>query len=1173
MAQTVTLKMKGAALSDVLTAIENQTDFSFFYNSTEIDPASVVSVNVVQATIQEVMRQVLPQADCRLEGDKVILTLRQSVPEDSVVVYRGRVCDSNGIPLPDAAVILSVGRKMYHVLSGADGRFVLSAGPAIEPSARLTVGYLGFKTFQAEVGRRTMFEIVLEEEQDLLSESVVVGYGTQRRADLTGSVSTVSASQLAHRTATSLSTMLQGVVPGLNVTTFSGDPSATGSLNIRGFTSINEAGPLVLIDGAIGDIDRVNPADVESVSVIKDAAAAAVYGARAAFGVILVTTRHGEVGDEETSVQVHYGGRLGFGMPTTSTDYETTGYWSVYVNNLFWNSYNGGQYIRYDDADMMALLSRVGDKTENSERPWVVVDPSTGKYKYYANTDWYHALYNDVHPLRQHQVSVSGGSNSVRFYLSGVYDRQEGIIKARPDVLTRYNFRSKLDVTLNRYMSLSNNTSFYRSLYDYPGLPDINESMQQAGRHALACFPLQNPDGTWTYRNPYINYAVANGRHIILGSDDNVNKQLSKDFSTTTALTITPTSWFSLKADVTWRTASDHNTYRRTEIDYSDTPGVVTHFSNTSAFEDRMDEHVYSTQWLSGNIFGTFDKSFRGGHNLTAVGGFNLEQMYRKRVAFQGKHLQTTELSDLSLVGPNSDGVVETQVRTERTDQTEYALAGFFFRASYDFQGRYLIEMAGRYDGTSRFASGHRWGLFPSVSAGWRISEEPFFAPLRQIFDHVKLRASFGSLGNQVVPEYQWLRSIDIVNNTVWFGEGTTLAKTANLGKPNAGDLTWEVSKHYNLGVDVTAFSGRLDFTGEAFIRDTEGMLTSGIALPAVYGADSPNMNAADLRTRGLELSIGWKDGFMMAGSQFRYGLRATLADSRTRITRFDNPDKSFVKGWYEGMEVGEIWGFEVDGLFASDAEAADYTSRVDQSYVGTRITGGWQGGDIRYVDRNSDGIINEGGGTVDDPGDMKILGNSRVRLRYGLSADIEWKGFDISIFLEGTGNHYWYPSTEYQPFWGPYGRPYVTFLPKNFMDNVWSEDNTDAYFPRARGYIAQQKSSELGTVNSRYLQNLRYLRLKNLTVGYTIPAKVTGRAGLDKVRIYFSGENLACWSPLKKITKYIDPEGAYNRELNRDMVTSDSSSGSVAQLQGNESDNGYYPWQKTLIFGIDLIF
>jgi len=364
--------------------------------------------------------------------------------------------------------------------------------------------------------------ITIEEDSMALEETVVVGYGTQKRVNLTGAITTVDTKELENRTAHSLTNMLQGSVPGLNISTSAGNPGATGSLNIRGVTSINSADPIVLIDGAVGDMSRVNPNDVESISVIKDAAAAAVYGARAAYGVILITTKSG--GDSKGKATVRYSGRLGWEEPTTSTDYETRGYWSVYTIDKFWLADGGTKYTTYTEHDMAELLARVNDKTENPERPWVVEDVRNGKkqWVYYANTDWYHELYRDRHPVQQHSASVSGGNKDIKYFLSGSYDRQTGIIKINPDVFRKYNLRAKMDFRINKYMKMSNNTSFYSSEYAYPGVGDVQDAFAYASRHALASFPLKNPDGSWLYATPMIagSYNVANGRHIVFGNNN-----------------------------------------------------------------------------------------------------------------------------------------------------------------------------------------------------------------------------------------------------------------------------------------------------------------------------------------------------------------------------------------------------------------------------------------------------------------------------------------------------------------------------------------------------------------------------------------------------------------------------------------------------------------------------
>jgi TonB-linked SusC/RagA family outer membrane protein len=467
--------------------------------------------------------------------------------------------------------------------------------------------------------------------------------------------------------------------------------------------------------------------------------------------------------------------------------------------------------------------------------------------------------------------------------------------------------------------------------------------------------------------------------------------------------------------------------------------------------------------------------------------------------------------------------------------------------------------MSGRYDGTSKFAKGSRWGLFPSASAGWRISEEDWFSPAKDVVNNLKLRLSYGSLGNQNVAAYQFIRKIQTYDFAGFsFGEGSTTASYTSLSAPNSGDLTWETSQQYNLGIDAGLFNDRLSFTAEGYIRDTKDMLTDGVALPSVYGASEPDMNAADLRTTGYELSISWRDQFNLWGKPFGYNVGATLSDFSTVITKYDNKEKTFAKEYYEGMKLGEIWGFVVDGLFQSDAEAKAYAEQVDLNYINKRLYGGWLAGDPRYVDINGDGKISVGANSVDNPGDRKILGNSIASLQYGLSAGFDYLGFDFSVFFQGTGNHYWYPNAESMAFWGPYSRPYCTYLADDFLDNVWSEENPDAYFPRPRAYSAFTSGATLANVNSRYLQNLRYLRLKNLSVGYTVPANISKKIGVQKARIYFSGENLAYWSPFKKHSRYIDPEAAFDR----------LSGGSPTRY-----NNAFYPWQKTFMFGIDLTF
>ncbi|MGM9790896.1 MAG: SusC/RagA family TonB-linked outer membrane protein [Candidatus Cryptobacteroides sp.] len=1072
----------------------------------------------------------------------------------------GKVVDAAGEALMGVAVIQQGTNN--GTVTELDGSFALQV-PAADVVLEITsLGYVP-KAVSVPTGTKTV-TVVLSEDTTVLEETVVVGYGTQKKVNLTGAVTAVESKELEDRTAHNLSTMLQGAVAGFNISTSSGNPGSTGTLNIRGYTSINNAGPLVLIDGVPGDIDRVNPADVASISVIKDASAAAVYGARGAYGVVLVTTKDAKRDDGKATVR--YSGRWGWEEPTTSTDYETRGYWSVYTVDKFWMADSGTKYTTYTDEDMIQLLARINDVTENPERPWIVEDFRKGRnqWVYYCNTDWYHELYNDQHPVTSHTVSISGGNKDVKYYISGGYDRQTGVVKVNPDVFQKYNLRSKLDFKINKYARLSNNTSFYASTYDWVGAGDVEDSFAYASRHALASFPLKNPDGTWTYGTPMISggYNIANGRHIIFGDGIDKNTKNRTDFSNTTQLTIKPVKQLSLVANYTYRLYQNRDSGRLYPMTYRRYPDSALESYSSGAGLNSLTESVTTYNRQSANIFATYEDTFADAHHLTLTAGMNAETYHKKSISATGQNISTPYLNDLNLIGTDENGEVVTSASGGATSN---ALLGFFARANYDYKGRYLLEVSGRYDGSSRFAPGHRWGFFPSASAGWRISEEPFFEDVKNTVNNLKLRASFGRLGNQEVSDFSYLQEVSFYNfNTsghyyYTFGESTINGKYASLSAPVNSNLTWETAEQIDLGVDVALFGNRLEFTGDVYVRNTLNMLVKGTKIPALYGADAPKENSADLSTKGYELALSWKDSFELAGERFGYSIRGTLSDYATYVTRYaNNPDK-ILSDYYEGQRIGDIWGFRVDGFFATDEEAIDYNTNVcDQlSYIGTsRMRGGVMAGDLKYLDLNDDQLLSIGSNTVENPGDREILGNSLASLQYGFTFAFDYMGFDASIFFQGTGDHYWYPSGMNMSFWGPYSYSYTSFIPRDFYTTMcWSEDNPDAYFPRPRAYSST--GGQLRLINDRYLQNIRYLRLKNLTLGYTIPKNITKVLSLQKVRVYFSGENLHYWSPLTKVTKYLDPEAAFRRYTS----------------ENNARDHMFYPWQKTYMFGIDITF
>ena len=1141
----ITVNISNRPLSEAVGVIENATRFTFFYDTEKTDMTQNVSLSAVDMTLEEAMLKMLSPVGIKFEinGDQIVLiSPSANVSKNAVVTVT--VLDKEDYPVIGAAILRADGTGE---ITDIDGKCSISLSPS---EKNLTISCLGYQTKVVPVGTLSRLKVYLEEEAFALDALIVVGYGTQKKGNLTGAISVVDSESISGRSQSSLSNLLQGTVPGLTVTTSSGRPGQEASVNIRGVTSITGGSPLVMIDGAEGDLATVNPNDVESISVIKDASAA-IYGARASFGVILVTTKAGS--DSDGKAIVRYSGKAGWNSPTASTDFETRGYYSVYINNLFQRSYSGVNKYNYTSEDYDELWARRNDVVEHPDRPWVIIKQKGGQdvYSYYANTDWYHYVMRDVAPITSHNISLSGGSKGVKYFISGGFDYQEGIIRHDPDHNVKFNFRSKIDFDINKWMKLSSNTSYYNSGYSYPGVSGVNNTFAYLTVGGMASFPTQNPDGSSIYMTPYSEQAVFDGLLMAYDKGKHLNTDRRNNFSTTTELSMTPVKQLEIKANFTYQFNNLRNTNRAVNTTYSTVPGVIV-TATSGGYQNYLKELTTIHQYMQANVYATYNDTFKDAHNLKVTLGFNWETKYLKDVVSTGYNLLSDNLNDLNLVGQAADGNKRMEVSG---GQNEYAIAGVFARVNYDYKGRYLIEASGRYDGTSRFAKGHRWGFFPSASVGWRISEEEFFAPAKSVMNNLKLRYSFGRLGNQQVGYYDYIRKISIGSQTYLFGSNTK-PTTATISDPNSGDLTWETAQSHNLGLDAAFFDGRLSFTAEGYIRDTKDMLTAGIALPATYGASSPKMNSADLRTKGYELSLGWADQFNLAGKPFSYNVSVSFNDYVSHITKFDNPERSFAKNYYVGMQLGEIWGYRTDGLFFSDEEAAMYP--VDQTSVNFIINAssgaekGLRGGDIKFRDLDGDGKISLGKNTVDDPGDREIIGNSQPRYHYGVNLGFKWYGFDFSLFLQGVGHVDWYPEGNAMLFWGPYARPYATLIPKNFHHMYWTEDNKDAYYPRPRGYTALAVSGEprqLTSVNDRYLQNVGYLRLKNVTVGYTLPANLTKKAGIQGVRVYFTSDNPAYYAP-GLMSDYIDPEQAIHG--------------------GNLR---VYSWQKTFMFGLDITF
>ena len=969
---------------------------------------------------------------------------------------------------------------------------------------------------------------------------VVIGYGTKKKANLIGAVSTVGAEELKDRPATNLGQMLQGQVPNLNISFNTGTPGEAATLNIRGKTSITNSGaPLVLIDGVEGSIDRINPNDIESVSVLKDAASAAIYGARAGFGVVLITTKNNKDGQ----AHITYNGRFSFSAPTTKTDFMTVGYDVARLVDEFNTATTGSSYSELNADDYKILEERRYDVTENPARPWAVVSQNDGLYHYYGNFDWYNYIFNFAQPTWNHNLSVNGGTEKMNYMISGGMNDHDGLYALSTDKYSTRTLMAKFNAEVTPWLRVFSTASLFKSKYKQAGYDyEDGGNVANLAFHAMPWIVPVNPDGTNVYILPNSNNKPADGFAAMLRTGNGFTQVGKTEQTYAIGAVLKLMEGLEFTGKITYRNYAKEKLARSASFVYARKPGQVL-TANGWPFNNRLKDGRDTYENYVYDFYANFHRTFANVHNVSAVVGTNYERGHYKFVEPSGRDLTSEVLNDLSL---------STGDKSVKSSQNEFALMGYFARLSYDYAGKYLVEANMRYDGTSRFPRNHRWGFFPSLALGWRISEEAFFEPVRPTISNLKLRASVGSLGNQITDNsakfnnntfYPYMRLITLKPTTnLNYIFDNAQAVYASLGDPTSGSLTWETIVTQNVGLDVGLFNNRLSLALDVYSRTTKDMLAAARALPAVYGYNAPYENNGELRTNGFELVVGWNDKFNLAGKPFYYGVNLTLADSKTKITKFKGNESKVLGQDYEGMEWGEIWGYRIKGIYQSDQEAID--RGVDQSFLGTRFTD--KAGDLIFDDVDGSTKIDQGKGTLDDHGDLVRIGNSTPRYHYGITVNMAWMGFDFSMFWQGIGKQNIYPGGNNMMFWGPYARAYSSFIPKDFPAKVWSENNRDAYFPRPVADLA--RSYAMSRPNDRYLQNLAYCRLKNLTLGYTLPKSLTKKAYLEKVRLYFSGENLFITSKLK--SDYIDPE----------------------QMM-HDTNGRVYPFSKTFSFGLDVSF
>lgn len=1116
-AQRITLSEKSAPLTMVFEKIRAQTGYDFLVTETMLKNAKSVTIQVNNEKLLAVLNKVFENQSLTfaIKSNSIIVKEKPepvwfpNVFSEMVIDVSGRITDENGKGIPGANI--KVKGEGQSATSDSEGRFRLQG---VKNDAILIISYLGYVTQEVKAVFGTALSIRLVESTSGLNEVVVVGFGTQKKINLTGAVDQISSETLENRPITNLGAGLQGLIPNLNITIPNGRANAASQFNIRGMTSLNGGSPLILVDNVPfteSEVARINPEDVATVTVLKDAAAAAIYGARAAFGVVLITTKTPTSNEVKVNLSANTALRTVGKMPELVTD--------PYTVMVLKNKAGTPLYNLYPES----VREYAKQRSEDPSLPGVFLNPTNQlNWMYYGSTDWVKESYFNTAPTSTVNMSVGRSTDKINYLFSGQYFRQDGMVRYGSEVYNRYNVRSKVDFNITKWLGFSNNLMLTSSDYDQPAYM-VNDAdfFLQINRQSPLDVP-KNPDGTWTSVG-----AATLGRMQEGGKSLNKLNEFQSTFSLNASLV---KNVWTLKADASFRRGSGKTNSFDIPIPYQTGP------TNPVLYAGSLTSYAQSTNTNASydviNIYTDAHKQL-GNHYLQGLIGYNQE--YRKDDSFSARrnNLVSNEVPSVQL----ATGTMET---TESIN--DWAVQGMFYRLNYNYKSKYLAEFNGRYDGSSRFPENDRGGFFPSASAGWLLSEESFFKPLKKIVNSFKVRGSYGSLGNQLVYSGGSLLNYPYIA-TMGAGQvaqilGTTRPTTVNAPGAVASSLTWEKVSTVNIGADLSLLKNRLDINFDRYTRFTKDMLVPGRTMPAVFGTGSPRYNAADLKTKGWELRLGWRDKGELAGSPFFYNISFVISDNRSIITKYDNPT-GILSDYYVGKEIGEIWGLKTEGFFQNEAELA---SHADQTAVGaTNQNYKFYVGDIKFADRNGDNKVDFGKNTLSDPGDQMRVGNTAARYPYSLNLSGGWKNFDVRVFLQGVGKRDWYPAAAEIYFWGIYAQPWTNITVQN-LDH-WTPETPNAYFPAVRAYMAERANQGLAIPNERYLQNASYMRVKNLSLGYTLPKNLVKKIHLDNVHFYVSGENLFEISHLKV---KLDPEA-----LGRNM----------------------YPLQRVYSFGLNVGF
>lgn len=1007
------------------------------------------------------------------------------------VNLEGVVVDQKGNPVAGASVMVK--GTLSGTITDESGNFSITA----DHDSVLEFSFLGFQSREIAVSTvESPLKVVLLEDSEFLDEVVVVGFGVQKKVNLTGSVGSVDMDKvLKNRPLGDVGATLQGAMPGLQITSSNAVPGTAPSFNIRGYTSINGGSPLVLVDNVPMDLSMVDPADIENVSVLKDASSAAIYGARAAYGVILVTTKKGESKDR---IKVSYNNNFAFSqaynLPVKASPYDEV---MAYKASGMVNSSRLG-------CNVDKWLDLLKDYEANPDAyPEGYTYDELGQLYPLKENDLIGLMMDDFGFQHKHNISMQGviGKNSYRLSL-GMID-EDGILYTDKDRYRRYNVSAYWKAEPVKWLDVSADIKYADSYRSYVADGGIRYGLYGSAIN-MSSYAIIEPgevDGQ-TYLPEIARSYLTLAEPL---------KQKDRTMRMLGVVNLKPFKGLTITGEYSYMYGTNETNDYRNRFYYQELNRNLRENRANSSYSMKKGSDIWNTL----NVYATYSREIDG-HEFSVMGGYNQES----------KDSESVSVSRLDVIASELPSIVQsTGVMESEDSYSGFATRSLFYRLNYAYKGKYLFETNGRYDGSSRFPKNHRFGFFPSASLAWRLSEENFIK--QDWLDNLKLRASIGTIGNQSIANYAFIPTMD-----AYLGKWLVGGKQVTTLEPPAlvsSNFTWETVVTYDLGLDMRLWD-RLTATFDYYVRDTKDMLTKAMELPSVLGTSAPKENAADLRTRGWELEIQWRDRI----GELDYNIGFNLYDSRTFITKFDN-EVGLLSSKYVGQEIGEIWGYETAGFYTDD-----HFDDAGNLKPGVPKVEGFNPnpGDILYVDKNHDGIINQGKNTLSDPGDRVVIGNNQRRYQYAISGGLGWKGIDFSFILTGIGKRdLWQSNEMIFPMYTAFASVMANQL------DYWTPENTDAFYPRL--YEEAKGNTEANRYcQTRYLLDGSYLKIKNISLGYTFPEKIVRKLHISSLSVFFSGENL--------YTFYKTPEG----------VNPESESSELGW---------YYPEMRKFSFGISL--